>query len=372
MSALPGICQVVPVRWFNAEADYALRQGLGLARRGWPVTFLAVPGTPIHRRAGEEGLVVEDLPDPSGNSPSALARAASAIRRVVRRRGIGIVNFHRSEGTVLMAGALRALSPRPIIVRTRGEMRRIRKTPFNRIAWLRSFDAIVASGRAVAAGVEQDLGLPLGSVGVIPYGVDIGRFAPGGRQEVPAVIGYVGRLGPVKGVSHLLDAAQRLVGRGAEFTLKLLVKDPGEYPSEYASIDRRVHGPLLAGRVLLEGHVPDLPSVMRGMTAGVVSSVGSEANCRTAAELMACAVPLVVTGVGSLPEVVEHGVTGFVVPPADDGAMAEALARILADPAETLRMGEASRKRVEERFSLEGMIDASERLFLGLREKAPQ
>jgi glycosyltransferase involved in cell wall biosynthesis len=66
---------------------------------------------------------------------------------------------------------------------------------------------------------------------------------------------------------------------------------------------------------------------------------------------MACAVPVVATTAGAFPEVIDHGVTGLLVPPGDPAALAEAIARLMDDAALRRRMGDAGRARIEERFT---------------------
>jgi len=81
---------------------------------------------------------------------------------------------------------------------------------------------------------------------------------------------------------------------------------------------------------------------------------------------MAAGVPVVATTVGGNPEVVEQGVTGFLVPPRDPAALAQAICRLLDSPELAARFGQAGRKRVTERFSLERMVQETESLYLDL------
>jgi len=74
-------------------------------------------------------------------------------------------------------------------------------------------------------------------------------------------------------------------------------------------------------------------------------------------EAMDAGVPVVSTDVDGIPEAVEDGVTGLLVPPQDAGALAEAIAAVLADPLRARQMGSAGTLRVAERFGLEGMVD---------------
>ena len=79
--------------------------------------------------------------------------------------------------------------------------------------------------------------------------------------------------------------------------------------------------------------------------------------------------PVVSTSAGVLPEVVENGVTGFVVPPGDEKAMADAITRLLVEPVTRTRMGSAARSTVVERFSTDEMAVRTESFYLELLEE---
>jgi glycosyltransferase involved in cell wall biosynthesis len=83
----------------------------------------------------------------------------------------------------------------------------------------------------------------------------------------------------------------------------------------------------------------------------------------TVLEAMACGVPVVATAVGGVPDAVVDGVTGFLVPPRDVGALAGALLRVLRDPAGARRMGLAGHARANERFGVDRMVRRYERLY---------
>src|SRR5439155_3722342 len=87
-------------------------------------------------------------------------------------------------------------------------------------------------------------------------------------------------------------------------------------------------------------------------------------------EAAACAVPAVATAVGGVPELVEDGVTGLLLPPGDAAALATALQNLIEDPVRAERLGRAARRRVEERFSLARQIDALLELWREIIETA--
>jgi len=80
-------------------------------------------------------------------------------------------------------------------------------------------------------------------------------------------------------------------------------------------------------------------------------------------EWMAAGRPVVASRVGCLPDLVADAETGFIVPPGDPGALAQALARFLREPGLAERLGAEARRRFEERFSLKRFVDNTERLY---------
>ncbi|MET0626298.1 MAG: glycosyltransferase family 4 protein [Pyrinomonadaceae bacterium] len=192
---------------------------------------------------------------------------------------------------------------------------------------------------------------------VIMGGVDADKFSPDGRDaggERPVL--YVGRLVPHKGVDDLVEALPEgmrleLVGR--------------PYHDEFVADLRR----LAAGKDVHFRHDCDdaaLVEAYRGALCVVLPSVyrtryGGETRApellgQTLLEGMACAVPAVCTDVASMPEVVEDGVTGFVVPPNDPRALREKLLWLRENPGRRREMGEAARRRVLDKFNWPAVV----------------
>ncbi|HET9323356.1 MAG TPA: glycosyltransferase family 4 protein [Gaiellaceae bacterium] len=189
---------------------------------------------------------------------------------------------------------------------------------------------------------------------VIPNGVDVDdapRAAPDGGR--PLVVS-VGRLKPPKDALTLVRSLALLPAGSCD---ALVVGDGPDRPLVEAEI--RALG--LRERIRLAGDRHDVPTLLAGADVFVLSSA-SEGMPVSVLEAMAAGLPVVASRVGGVPELVVEGKTGLLVDPGDPGGLAEALRRLVQDPALRRRLGEAGRARVEQRFD----VDAFRRAHLEL------
>jgi glycosyltransferase involved in cell wall biosynthesis len=124
----------------------------------------------------------------------------------------------------------------------------------------------------------------------------------------------------------------------------------------------------LAGKLRIEGsvdflgHRADIPDLLRSSTVLVRPST-LEGMPLTVLEAMASGIPVVATDVGGTPELVEHGVTGYLVKPGDARAVATAVLEIARDPDQAVSMGRTARQRMEQRPTPEMIVDMNERVY---------
>jgi glycosyltransferase involved in cell wall biosynthesis len=111
------------------------------------------------------------------------------------------------------------------------------------------------------------------------------------------------------------------------------------------------------------GERPDVERLLAGMDVFALSS-REEGIPNAVLEAMAAGRPVVATAVGGTPEVLEDGRTGWLVPPGDPAALADALAEALLDPAEAARRGAAARRDVSERRSIDAMARRHEAFYV--------
>lgn len=207
---------------------------------------------------------------------------------------------------------------------------------------------------------------------VIYCGIDLDRFDPSHVQpvEMPAghvpgavVIGCVGALEENKGQEILLRAASLLARdiSGPPIAVWLAGQGPAE-----ADLRRLARELGIEDIVRFWGYFADMPALLRAMDIIAMPSRWVESLGLAVVEAMAMQVPAVGTPIGGLPEVIEDGETGLLVPPSDVTSLAEALRLLIADPARRRRMGEKGRLRAEALFSAEAARDALERELLSV------
>lgn len=163
----------------------------------------------------------------------------------------------------------------------------------------------------------------------------------------PPVIGFVGRLVDQKGCEYMLRAAPRVLASvpAARF---VIVGDGPERP-KLEALARELNIP---GSIEFAGYDPHPAQRMRSMTALAVPSI-YEPLGMVALEAMASGLPVIGSAVGGIPEAVEDGKTGLLVPARDPDALATAIIRVLESPQIASAMGEAGRRRAQSRFSPE-------------------
>jgi glycosyltransferase involved in cell wall biosynthesis len=365
----------------------------------------AVPGVPTRERWGELTVVryryfvperLQRVTTGEGmlaaTRRSALARAQvpfffgaqlAALPHIVRAERIDLVNAHWVVPQGLVAAQWRRALKVPVVVTAHGtDGRMLARAPLGRAVAryvLDRADHLHAASRHLAAELERLVGRAVPHA-VIPMGVSTERFAPLGeaapvrRTAGERVVLFVGKLVATKGVFVVLEAFARL--RAERVPARLVMIGGG--PEEQA-IRARVTELGLEGCVELRGWVrnADLPAWYRAADVVCVPSTrdshgDTEGTPVVLLEALATGVPVVASRMSGIPDVLQDGRNGWLVPPGDADALAGALRRALAldEPSRAdIRLSaiETAREhrweRVTERY-LEGYALAADRARL--------
>jgi sugar transferase (PEP-CTERM/EpsH1 system associated) len=204
-------------------------------------------------------------------------------------------------------------------------------------------------------------------VETICNGVDLARFRPDpsqrarlraelGWDEDACVIGWVGRMEPVKNPVGLARAFVRLCERdtpGAQ-NARLVMIGGG---SRVEEVRECLDAAGLGDRAWLPGPSDDIPGLLRAMDLFVLPSL-AEGISNTILEAMASGLPVVATRVGGNAELVADGETGTIVDSAEPESLSDAIAPYVAEPERLAAQGRAARRRAEAHFDLDGMVSA--------------
>lgn len=209
---------------------------------------------------------------------------------------------------------------------------------------------------------------------VIHCGVDPTVFAPTPKrgEAGPFQILCVGSFEDVKGHTYLIEACRLLGERGVDFACHLV----GEGPLR-RRIEAQIAQAALHHRVHLHGGLPRaaVAKMLAGADVVVLASVPTRRGKRegipaSLMEAMASGIPVVASAISGIPELVESGRTGLLVPPRDVTALAEALQTLWDDPALCFQMGQAGRDKVLREFNLRKNTVALSQLFRQTRLRA--
>lgn len=356
----------------SGQTTHVLSLARGLTRRGWLVTVVL----PDHLRRSIEPLAqvahVVPLPLPKLAWPSA---TATALARLIRDSGFDIVHIHSQEaGLPGRLVARLAGAPRLVYTPQTLDIRRARWHGLYRLierALARLTDALVSVNEADRQRLIR-WHIPPQKIVTIPNGIDLAAFSgPVDRAGLRAELGLdpagplvmqVGRLSAQKAPLAFVRGAALVLDRQPETQFALVGEGPlrNDVAAEIGRLGlaRRVH--LLgwrerAARLLATADLATLTSCWEGTPYALL-------------EAMAWARSVVATAVNGCPEIVVEGQTGFLVPPGDVAAWAEAVATLLADGERAGAMGARGRQRVEECFTLERTVAGVEALYRHLLE----
>jgi len=319
------------------------------------VALAAHPKSVIAQRAQEAGLPFYPLQTHKALLPVAIAQMTSWLLR----NRIEVVNTHSSNDGWLVGLAAR-LARRPLLIRSRHIEVDYPNRFVSGIAYRTLPHHVLTTSQRIANRLIEELAIPPLRVTCISTGVDLTRFnptIPGGlRQELgiapdTALVGMISVLRSWKGHGTFLDAATELL-KNARRPIHFIIA--GDGPARQELTDKIAQAPW-KNHVTLLGHRSDVPNVLASLDALILPSFAHEGIPQIILQAQAMERAIVATTVGGIPEVVEDGVTGFLIPPRNPKALVEKIEMVLADPALRTRLGTAARAKIEKHHSLDAM-----------------
>jgi glycosyltransferase involved in cell wall biosynthesis len=335
-----------------AELEWMRAQG------HW-VALAAHPASAIAQRARAAGILFYPLRTHKALLPLEVARLAAWLMR----NRVDVVNTHSSNDGWL-AGLAARLAVRPILIRSRHIEVDYPNRFWSGLAFRFLPQHVITTSQRIADRLVAELGIFPARVTCIATGVDLARFHPEvegtlhqelGLAPDVALVGMISVLRSWKGHATFLDAAARLLTdspRLLKGPVHFIIAGDGPAREEWTA---KIALEPWKGNVTLLGHRADVPNLLASLDVLALPSYAHEGipQIILQAQAMSCAV--VATTIGGIPEVVEDGVTGLLVPPRDAEALAERISSLLDDPGLDARLGQAARAAVEKNYSLDAM-----------------
>jgi len=292
--------------------------------------------------------------------------AWSPLHRLLRSGGVQVVHGHMF-GSNVWAVALGRAARVPVIVAhehswsfTGGRLRGI----VDRRLIAAGSDAVIACSQEDRRRMIEHQRIAPAAVRFVPNGIDGRSPTPGrdvrselGIASTAAVVGSVGALRVEKRFDVLLRAAAVLVTRCPG--LRVVIVGEG---SERPRLEALAAELGLGDTLLLLGARDDVPDILQALDVAVTAS-DFEGSPLSVMEYMEAGLPVVATAVGGLPQMIHDGVHGVLVPRRDPGALADAIAGLLADPGRRRELGDAGRARRRAEYDLGVMVTRIERLY---------
>jgi len=295
-------------------------------------------------------------------------RAWSALMKLNRRDPVDVVE---TGETMVLQQATFGAKP-PVVIRGHGNPLSIKRFGDKRVGWgdrlgrklqligMHRASAITTVSRFQAQQLAADLSLPEEAIRVIPNPISpallLQALEASANEPTKPVVLYSGRIELNKGSLELLRSVHQVARRFPRVEYVIA-------GARHNSIDdRALEGALGSNgarkHIRLLGHVPwrQLTDWYRRASVFVMPSY-YETFGISVIEAMAFGLPVIATNVGGLPEVVQDGVTGILVPPKDPDALAEGIVRLLRDPELRRRLGNAGRDRVLSEFRLDRIVE---------------
>jgi len=232
-------------------------------------------------------------------------------------------------------------------------------------------DIILVNAKAVREDVLKREKHCQGKIRLVYNGVDLDKFKPGrgepeirkqwGIGENDLLIGMVANLIHYKGHLEVLDAAAQLKPEFPNVKFVFVGRDGGMQEQ----IEEKRKTLNLENSVILAGSCKDVHKIIPAFDIMILAS-HEEGFSNVLLEAMACSKPLVATNVGGNAESVVHGETGFIVPTRNPEEMAKALKKFLENPGLREKFGEAGRRRMEENFSIQKLIQNMDQFYTNI------
>ena len=349
-------------RTWRGGQNQVLMTVTGLAEAGHQAILVAHEAGALKRRASEGLRFI-------GFSPRSEfdVHAGWQLARILREIEPDVVHAHDAMAVSLAAMALQmstTLPRRPLVVASRRVDFHLKRHAFSKWKY-GHVDVFIAASEVIRSILIAD-GVPADRIEVVHDGVNVAAIDKQPIVDAHAafwlpkgapLVGNVAALAAHKGQRYLVAAAAIVVRELPD--TRFLILGEGELRD---ALERQIRDLGLDRHVVLTGFRADVLGLVKSLDVFAMSSV-TEGLGSAILEAMACSRPVVATRAGGIPEAVEDEVTGVIVPPQDEDALAAGIVRLLKDANLRRQLGEAGRRRVLDAFSVDRLVEGTAAVY---------
>ena len=334
----------------------------GLEERGVPALLVCPDNGELYRAATREGLDVQGVRYRGDHDLTLVLK----LSRIIRSAKPDIVHLHSRRGADILGALAAKWAGHPNVITTRRVDNPISAGVLNGFCIGKIPKAIVCVSDGISS-VMKEAGFPSDKITVIHSAVDASAYDSAlSKWEARRILGVlpaspllcvIGQLITRKGHHVLLDALPSLRNKFKD--IRVVIVGRGAVRSR---LEAQVHKLNLDGCVQFMGFRSDISTILRASDL-LVHPALREGFANVGLQAMASGIPVVTTSVGGMPEMVQHEITGLVVPPGDSKTLAQAIEELLSNPGRRSMMGRLGQDIVRESFSVEKMVDSNLALY---------
>ncbi|WP_022852609.1 glycosyltransferase family 4 protein [Thermodesulfatator atlanticus] len=331
-----------------------LKELVAFQERGYSVALAAPEESKIAKKAKKHNIKVFEIPIHQRSLKITLN-----LRNIVQKHNIDIIHTHSSRDS--WHGLFVKKLTNKILVRTRHLSTPVKRNFFSKILYS-SADYLITTGRHIKEYFITVFPEISSRIESIPTGIDIEKFCP--NSDLPffkkgeVVLGCVSVLRSWKGHRYLIPAFKELVQKVSD--IKLIIVGDGPQRNNLINMVKELG---LTEKVEFLGYQEDIPDILAVIDIFIHPSTGHEGVPQAVLQALAMKRPVIATNVGAIPEVIIHKQTGILIPPANPGEIKNAIFWMMKNPDLAKKLGENGRKLVEEKYSLDKMVDKIEKIY---------
>ena len=361
--------QLISVRWWNANAYYAISLAEAFHHAGLTSIVGGRGGSLALQKARELNLLSFTEIDLETYNPYKIIQNIHRINKWMKKENIDLINAHRAEDIFYAVLAKKFSHNEFPVIRSVSDVRAPRRNFINK--WLyHNTDFVIFSCKAMYDKYQQVWPIFEDKRAIIYSAIDTDEFCvlperPALRKELgisedKVVVGIISRLSPVKDHQTFLEAAAILANRFDNVQFLISGEEAQLSHEDLFRVAQKLN---IQDKVILLDRQNDIKELIGSIDIGVVASKGSEVICRIAVEYMALGKPQVVTATNVLPEIIEQGKNGFIVPAQDPQAMAEKLSRLIENQELRFQMGKQARQIAENKYSYQVLVEKTMQVY---------